>query len=66
MGIVKQLNKTIVLKKDENEIDNLQNEYDNRLTELEGLQDQSESPHYYQLYDELQDLSKTIQYLIKA
>jgi hypothetical protein len=66
MGIIKQLNKTIVLKKDEKDIDTLQNEYDTKITELEEIQDQSNSPHYYHLYYELQDLLKTIEYLIKA
>lgn len=66
MGIVKQLNKTIVLKKDENSIDDLQKEYNNRLTELEELQDKTKTPHYHQLYDELQDQFKTIEYLIRA
>jgi hypothetical protein len=66
MGIVKQLNKTIVLKKDEKDIDTLQNECDNKIIEIEGIQDQSNSPHYYHLYDELQDLIKKINYPIKA
>ena len=66
MGIVKQLNKTIVLKKDEKDIDTLQKECDNKLTKLEGIQDQSNTPHYYQLYNEQQDLLKQIEYLIKA
>lgn len=61
MGIVKQLHKPIDQEKKETNIDNLQDEFDEKLIELKSLEDNRISIKYHRLYNELQELFKQIE-----
>jgi hypothetical protein len=65
MSIETQVNKSIYSKKEQNSIDDLQNQFDSKYKQI-LLLDNPKTVQYHQLYDELQNLLKQIEYLIKV
>jgi hypothetical protein len=65
MSIETQVNKSIDTEKEEDNIDDLQDQFDSKYKEL-LLLDNTKTTKYYQLYTELQNLIKKIKYQLKV
>ena len=65
MSIETQVNKSIDTEKEEDDIDDLQDQFDSKYKEI-LLLDDTKTEEYYQLYDELQNRLKQIKYLLKV
>jgi hypothetical protein len=65
MSIETQVNKSIDTEKEEDNIDDLQDQFDSKYKEI-LLLDNTKTTKYYQLYTELQNLIKKIKYLLKV
>ncbi len=65
MSIETQVNKSIDTEKEEDDIDDLQDQFDSKYKQILLLKD-TNTAQYHQLYDELQNRLKQIKYLLKV
>ena len=65
MSIETQVNKSIDTEKEEDNIDDLQNQFDSKYKDI-LLLNNTKTAQYYQLYTELQNLIKQIKYQLRS